>query len=79
MKEKIILYSEYQKLKAKWQKKIGSNSKVYKHFNKLYTSADKHKYTYLFFWNNKTLLQIPEDLIVLQEIISKQKPEVIIS
>ena len=79
MKKTIISYNSYQKLRAKWQKEIGSNSKVHKLSNKLYTSADKHNYTYLFSWNNEPLLQTPEDLIVLQEIISKQKPEVIIS
>jgi cephalosporin hydroxylase len=79
MKKTIISYNSYQKLRAKWQKEIGSNSKVHKLSNKLYTSADKHNYTYLFSWNNEPLLQTPEDLIALQEIISKQKPEVIIS
>ena len=39
---------------------------------------DKSNYMYLFSWNNEPLLQTPEDLIVLQEIIAKNKPEIII-
>lgn len=78
MKKKIISYKKYQSLRSNWQKKIGLNKKTHKLSNKLYIEADKNNYSYLFSWNDEPLLQTPEDLIVLQEIISKHKPQVII-
>ena len=40
--------------------------------------ADKYKYTYNFQWAGIPVIKFPNDLIVLQEVISKVKPDVII-
>ena len=78
MKKKIISYSRYKKKLSIWQKKIGKDRYSHNLAKVLYTRVDQSNYTYLFSWNNEPLLQTPEDLIILQEIIVKTKPEVII-
>ena len=40
--------------------------------------ADKYKYTYNFEWAGIPIIKFPNDLMVLQEIISKVQPDVII-
>ncbi len=40
--------------------------------------ADKYKYTYNFEWAGIPIIKFPNDLMVLQEIISNVKPDVII-
>ena len=40
--------------------------------------ADKYKYTYNFQWAGIPVIKFPNDLVILQEIISKVKPNVII-
>lgn len=40
--------------------------------------ADKYKYTYNFQWAGIPVIKFPNDLVALQEIISKVKPDVII-
>ncbi|HWQ42728.1 MAG TPA: cephalosporin hydroxylase family protein [Desulfosporosinus sp.] len=41
-------------------------------------STAKHKYTYHFTWMGRPIIQYPQDLLALQEIIWQIKPEVII-
>jgi cephalosporin hydroxylase len=78
MKKKIYKYQNYLKKVNRWIFDIGKNKKVKKLSRKLYIEANKNNYSYLYSWNNEPLLQNPEDLIALQEIISNQKPEVIV-
>ena len=78
MKKKIISYLKYHKNREIWQKKIGKDRHAHNLAKSFYARIDKSNYTYLFSWNNEPLLQTPEDLIVLQEIIAKNKPEIII-
>jgi cephalosporin hydroxylase len=40
--------------------------------------ADKYKYTYNFTWLGRPIIKFPNDIVVLQEIIWKIKPDVII-
>jgi cephalosporin hydroxylase len=78
MKKKIYSYKNYQRKILSWQKELGGNKKIKKLANKLYVEADKKNYTYLYSWNGEPLLQTPEDLFVVEEIIRKTRPEVII-
>ena len=71
MKKKIYSYEVYKKKILAWQKKLGSNKLVKKLANKLYIEADKNNYSYLHSWNGEPLLQTPEDLFIIEEIINK--------
>ena len=38
----------------------------------------RHKYTYHFKWMDRPIIQMPQDILALQEIIWKVKPDLII-
>jgi cephalosporin hydroxylase len=78
MSKILYTYKEYQKKISLWQKKLGRSKKVKKLANKLYVEADKKNYSYLHSWNGEPLLQTPEDLLTIEDIVNKTKPEVII-
>ena len=78
MKKKIISKQQFSKNKNLWIKTFSKNKKIKKISRKMYIESDKHNYSYFFSWQGETILQTPEDIITLQEIISKYKPEVII-
>ncbi len=78
MIKKIITYRKHINKRNKWIKSLGKDKHIRNLANDFYARIDKSNYTYLFSWNNEPLLQTPEDLIILQEIIAKTKPEVII-
>lgn len=46
--------------------------------DKLYLAVVKYKYTYNFTWLGRPVIQFPQDLIAMQEIIWQVKPELII-
>jgi len=63
------------------KKNLRSMNKDKKLFNKSLNwmiHADKYKYTYNFQWAGIPVIKFPNDLVVLQEIISRVKPDVII-
>ena len=45
---------------------------------KLLNQADKHHFHYLQSWNGEAIIQTPDDIISIIEIIFKTRPEVII-
>jgi cephalosporin hydroxylase len=78
MKKKIISKKQFLEKKKLWIKNFNKNLKIKNISKKLYVESDKHNYSYFFSWQGETILQTPEDIITLQEIISELKPEVII-
>src|SRR5436190_17191109 len=40
--------------------------------------ADKYKYTYSFEWMGRPIIKYPNDIVIMQELIWKLKPDVII-
>ncbi len=46
--------------------------------SKMYQAIAKYRYTYNFNWFGRPIIQLPEDIITMQEIILQVKPELII-
>ena len=46
--------------------------------NLWFIESCKHKYSYNFSWLGRPIIQFPQDIIAMQEIIWKVKPELII-
>lgn len=46
--------------------------------NKLYKHINKYKYTYNFNWLGRPIIQLPQDMMTMQEIIWNVKPDLII-
>lgn len=43
-----------------------------------YNESAKHKYTYHFSWMGRPIIQLPQDMVAMQELIWKLKPDLII-
>lgn len=77
-KKKIIDHSTFNKLREKWKKSLFNDKKVNLLSKKLFNQADKHHFHYLQSWNGEAIIQTPDDIMSIIEIIFKTKPEVII-
>ncbi len=45
---------------------------------KIYSAIGKYRYTYNFNWLDRPIIQMPEDILMMQEIIFQVKPDLII-
>ncbi len=77
-KKKIISLASYNKKKIIWSKNLYNNKEIKSLSKKLFLKAYKKRISYLNTWMNEPILQTSDDIIALQEIIYKTKPEVII-
>lgn len=76
--KKIITFKKFNKKRSKWANSLSKDKKVKKLSNDLYIKADKHNFCYLYNWLGEPMLQTPDDILTLQELIFKTKPDVII-
>ncbi len=77
MKKKIISRKQFFKNSELYKKKMSNNSKVQKLANQLIVHSDRNNWSYQHTWMNEPMLQTPEDIIKIQEIIFKYKPTII--
>lgn len=57
---------------------LANDQEVQKQNIALYNMVDKHDYSYLWNWMGVPIIQNPADILVMQELIWKSKPDVII-
>ena len=76
--KEIISLKRYNKQKHNWEKKLFQNKELTVLKNKTFIKAYKLRISYLNSWMNEPILQTSDDIMALQEIIFKTKPEVII-
>ena len=75
IKDPIIQFEEDKKLRIKSIKK---NKKIQKIKDDFLNISSKTKYEYNFSWMGIPIIQYPQDIIALQEIIFSVKPDLII-
>ncbi|MDB6072343.1 MAG: cephalosporin hydroxylase, partial [Verrucomicrobiales bacterium] len=46
--------------------------------SKLFTAANAHEYSYHFTWLGRPIIQYPQDIVAMQEMIWAVKPDLII-
>ena len=63
---------------TKYSLSLTNNNKINNLKYKLYSESDKHNWCYQHFWLGEPILQTPEDIIKMQDIIFKEKPDIII-
>ena len=78
MKKKIISHKEFFIRSNKFKKKLFLDNKVKKLSKKLYIQSDKLNWSYQHTWNGEPLLQTPEDVVKMQELIFEVKPDIIL-
>ena len=76
--KKIISFKDFKNKREIWENSLNKDPKVNELSKILYISADKHYFCYLYNWLGEPMLQTPDDILTLQEIIYKTKPDVII-
>ena len=59
-------------------KKMSKDKSLNKLSNKFISDSSKYEYSYHFSWLGLPIIQFPQDIIAMQEIIWKVKPDVII-
>src|SRR4051812_22179442 len=69
---------QFKKERAKSIKSISRDARIRTLGNKFITETSKKKYNYNFDWFGRPVIQYPQDLIALQEIIWNTKPDLII-
>ncbi len=58
--------------------KLGKNAKLKSLVRDFMTESDALKYTYNFTWLGRPIIQLPQDMIAVQELIWQTKPDLII-
>ncbi|MEX0296609.1 cephalosporin hydroxylase family protein [Pseudomonas putida] len=56
----------------------GNNTALRELAQTFYNESAKHKYTYHFSWMGRPIIQLPQDMVAMQELIWKLKPDLII-
>ena len=59
-------------------KNMGQDAELKKKSLDWMLHADKYKYTYNFEWMGRPIIKYPSDIVIMQELIWKLKPDVII-
>ena len=72
------MYEQWKKESLERIKKLQDNKELHKAWLPFHKEMLKVKYTYNFFWHGFPILQVPQDLQALQEIIWEYKPDVVI-
>jgi len=73
--------SEYQKFRQErieTIKEMGRDSEVRKQATDFVRDSGKYGYTYNFEWMGRPIIQFPQDMVALQEVIWRVKPDLII-
>lgn len=71
----------YQKFKGECAIEIsemGDDSNISRLTNEWFLSASNHKYPYHFEWQGRPIIQYPQDIVAMQELIWHVKPDLII-
>lgn len=69
---------EFKAFRKKNIRYMAKNKKIKKIANDFVVEADKIKYEYNFNWLGRPIIQFPQDIVALQEIIWEVKPDLII-
>ena len=69
---------EFQKRNRELEKKMKKDSRVKKLSDDWFDSVFDYEYSYHFTWLGRPIIQFPQDIIAIQEIIWKIKPDLVI-
>ena len=78
MKKKIISKKEFIKLNSNSAKRMHKNLNLQKKAKEVLVEADKHRWVHQSSWMGEPILNLPQDIITLENILWKTRPENII-
>jgi cephalosporin hydroxylase len=70
--------AQFQAETAALAQRMGEDQALFEKGKDLIVEADKYKYSYLWTWLGVPIIQMPADIVALQEVIWQSKPDVII-
>jgi cephalosporin hydroxylase len=69
---------EFEELRTKWAEKMADDSALRQKSLEVLTDADRYNWIHQTTWFGEPLLQMPQDMFALQEIIFRTRPKFII-
>jgi len=78
---RLKMFDDFTQFKMERKQNIeqqGKDDALKKKANDFLSSSDKYKYSYNFRWMGLPIIQLPQDIIAMQEIIWDVKPDLII-
>ena len=69
---------EFDKAKREYIQKMGNDTSLLKTSRQWFIESCRYNYSYNFSWMGRPIIQFPQDIIAMQEIIWEVKPELII-
>ena len=69
---------EFRRQGRRWSLELAADPEVTAHALDLLVQADRHHWTYQWTWLGLPIIQMPPDIVVMQEIIWAQRPDLII-
>ena len=70
--------AEFARLRAQHIDTLGADQSLRETTRAWFQSASKHRYSYHFDWMGIPIIQFPQDLVALQEVVWASKPDAII-
>ena len=78
MSKKIITKDQFIKLNQNSANKMSKNKKLQNEAIEIFTKADKYRWVHQTLWMGEPILNLPQDMFAIQEIIFSTKPDYII-
>ena len=68
---------EFERTKRKYIQRMSKDKNLLAMSNRWFIESCKYKYSYNFTWMGRPIIQFPQDIVAMQEIIWEVKPELI--
>jgi cephalosporin hydroxylase len=69
---------DFEREKKNFCLQLGEDRELFAKSADLFTHADKYRYTYLWSWLGVPIIQMPADVLAMQEVIWQTQPDVIV-
>lgn len=69
---------EFERTKRKYIQRMNEDKNLLAMSNRWFIESCKYKYSYNFTWMGRPIIQFPQDIVAMQEVIWEVKPELII-
>ena len=69
---------EFEATRVSWRNDLGADEKLRRRAADLQQQADQHHYGYTWEWLGIPIIRLPDDVVVLQEIFWKYRPQCVI-
>jgi cephalosporin hydroxylase len=70
--------AQFQAESAALARRMGEDQALFERSKQLIVEADRYKYSYLWTWLGVPIIQMPADIVALQEAVWQSKPDLII-